>query len=55
MKNNLGRYLKHSNESLLQGVKHVGVLEFEKSCSKNDFKKFYERKETGNLDWETNL
>ena len=36
--NNLGWYLKHSKEGLLQGVKHVGILEFEKSCSKDDFK-----------------
>ena len=36
--NNLGWYLKHSKEKLLQGVKHVGILEFEKSCSKTDFK-----------------
>ena len=36
--NNLGWYLKHSKEGLLQGVKHVGILEFEKCCSKDDFK-----------------
>lgn len=36
--NKLGWYLKHSNEKLLQGVKHVGILEFEKRCSKDDFK-----------------
>ena len=37
--NNLGWYHKHSNEGLLQGVKHIGILEFEKSCGKDDFKK----------------
>ena len=36
--NNLGWYLKHSKEGLLQGVKHVCILEFGKSCSKDDFK-----------------
>ena len=37
--NNLGWYLKHSNDRQMQGVKHVGVLQFEKSCNKDDFKK----------------
>ena len=36
--NNLGWYLKHSTEGLLEGIKHVGILEFGKSCSKDDFK-----------------
>ena len=35
---NLGRNLKHSNERLLQGFKHVCILEFEKSLNKDDFK-----------------
>ena len=37
--NDLGWYLKPSNERLMQGVKHFGILEFEKSCTKDDFKK----------------
>ena len=46
--NYLGWYLKHSNERLLQGVKHVGILEFEKSCWKNDVRESMRerRKET---------
>ena len=43
--NNLGWYLKQSKEGLLQGVKHVGILEFEKSCSKDDFKNAMREKE----------
>ena len=53
--NNLGWYLKRSKERLLQGVKHVGILEFEKSCSKNDLKKLFERKENGSLGGEANV
>ena len=37
--NNPGCYLKNSNGDLLQGVKHVGMLKFRKSVSKEDFKK----------------
>ena len=37
--NNLRWYLKHSNEGLLQGVTHIGILEFEKRCSKDYSKK----------------
>ena len=32
--NNLGWYLKHSKEGLFQGVKHVGILKFEKVVAK---------------------
>ena len=37
--NNLGWNLKNWNENLLQGVKHVTILEFGESVSKTDFKK----------------
>ena len=37
--NNLGWYLKNSNENLLQGLKHVGILNYKESVSKKDFKK----------------
>ena len=33
--NNLGWYLKNSNENLLEGVKHVRILKFrERECLK---------------------
>ena len=35
--NNLGVYLKNSNEHLLQGPKHVVILRFRESVSKKDF------------------
>ena len=35
-KNNPGLYLKSSNEYLLQGVKHIGILNFRESVSKKD-------------------
>lgn len=46
--NSLGWYLKNSEESLLQGVKYVGLLDTDASVSKSDFKKSYaeERYET---------
>ena len=37
--NNLGWYLKNSNENLLQGLKHVRILNYKESVSKKDFKK----------------
>ena len=37
--NNLGWYLKNWNENLLQGLKHVRILNFKESVSKKDFKK----------------
>ena len=37
--NNLGWYLKNSLEPLMQGVKHVGILEFNTTVSKKEFKK----------------
>ena len=35
--NNLGWYLKNSNENLFQEVKHVRILKFRKSVSKENF------------------
>ena len=35
--NNLGWYLKNTNESLFQGVKHVRILKLRESVSKKDF------------------
>ena len=35
--NNLRQYLKNSNKNLLQGVKHVRILQFRESVSKKDF------------------
>ena len=46
--NNLGWYLKNSNENLLQGVKHVGILKFKESISKKDFKKLLNEKRVEN-------
>ena len=46
--NNLGWYLKNSNENLLQGVKHVGILKFKESISKKDFKKLLNQKRVEN-------
>ena len=37
--NNIGWYLKNSNEILLQGMKHVRILKLRESVSKKDFKK----------------
>ena len=37
--NNIGWYLKNSNEILLQGMKHVRILKLGESVSKKDFKK----------------
>ena len=37
--NSLGWYLKNSNETLLEGVKYVDLLNFRDSTTKNDFKK----------------
>ena len=37
--NNLGWYLKNSNEDFPQGVKHVRILKFKESVSKKDLKK----------------
>ena len=57
---NLGRYLKNSNENLLQGVQHVenlkhvgilkhfGILKFRDSVSKKDFKKSLNEKTVEN-------
>ena len=36
--NNLGWYIKNSNENLLQGLKHVRILKFKESVSYKDFK-----------------
>ena len=36
--NNLGWYLKNSNENLLQRVKHVRILKFKESVSKKDLR-----------------
>ena len=47
-KNNLGLYLKNSNENLLQGVKHVGILKSRGSVSKKDFKKLMNEKRVEN-------
>ena len=38
--NNIGWYLKNSNEILLQGMKHVRILKLRESVSKKDFKKW---------------
>ena len=46
--NNLGWYLKISNENLLQGVKHVRILKFKESVSKKDFKKSLNEKRVEN-------
>ena len=35
--NNIGWYFKNSNESLLQGVKHVRILKLRESVSKKNF------------------
>ena len=35
--NNLVWYLKNTNESLFQGVKHVRILKLRESASKKDF------------------
>ena len=37
--NNIGWYLKNSNENLLQAVKHIRILKFRESVSKKGFKK----------------
>ena len=37
--NNIGWYLKNSNEILLQVMKHVRILKLRESVSKKDFKK----------------
>ena len=46
--NNLGWYLKNSNENLLQGVKYVRILKFKESGSKKDFKKSLNEKRIEN-------
>ena len=46
--NNLGWYLKNLNESLLQGVKHVRILNLRESVSKKDFKKSLNEKRVEN-------
>ena len=51
--NNLGWYLKNSNENLLQEVKHARILKFRESFSKNDFKKSLHEKKK--LKKETNV
>ena len=46
--NNLGWYLKNSDQNLLQGVKHVEILKFRESVSKKDFKKVLNEKRVEN-------
>ena len=46
--NNLGWYLKNSNESLLQGVTHVSILKLRESVSKKDFNKSLNEKRKEN-------
>ena len=46
--NNIGWYLKNSNENLLQGVMHVKILKFKESVSKKDFKKSLNEKRVEN-------
>ena len=46
--NNLGCYLKNSNENLLQGVKCVEILKFKESVSKKDFNKSLSEKRVKN-------
>ena len=46
--NNIGWYFKNSNESLLQGVKHVRILKLRESVSKKNFKKLLNEKRVEN-------
>ena len=48
--NNLGWYLKNSNENSIQGVKHGEILKFKESVSKKDLNKSLNEKtvKTGN-------
>ena len=46
--NNIGWYLKNSNENLLQGVMHVKILKFKERVSKKDFKKSLNEKRVEN-------
>ena len=41
-------YLQNSNESLLQGVKHVGNLKFKESVPKKDFRRSLNEKRVEN-------
>ena len=46
--NNLGWYLKNSNENSIQGVKHVEILKFRGSVSKKDLNKSLNEKRVKN-------
>ena len=46
--NNLGWYLKNSNENSIQGVKHGEILKFKESVSKKDLNKSLNEKTVKN-------
>ena len=46
--NNLGWYLKNSNENSIQGVKHGEILKFKDSVSKKDLNKSLNEKTVKN-------
>ena len=49
VENDLGWYLKNSNENFLQGVKHVRILKFREFLKKKDFKILLNEKKVENL------